>query len=150
MKNTYHLLIAIALISILCSNSCKKHSSDPLSQLPPATQTGAQTFGCLINGKAFTPGGSNFGGPVLACIYQYAYKTPVPIDSPLGPSVGWVFAIDGVDSRNSCNLTSIGLGFDSVEMQLGQTYILRTRKAGQGGAIHLFKLRYRTSSFPNI
>lgn len=40
--------------------SCKKSKESPedeLSKLPPITQTGANTFGCLVNGKAWTPKG---------------------------------------------------------------------------------------------
>ncbi|MCU7693044.1 hypothetical protein ACFSPU_02210 [Haoranjiania flava] len=40
------LLCSLALL--LSAGSCKKSAEN---QLPPATQTGANTFGCLINGK---------------------------------------------------------------------------------------------------
>ena len=43
------LLCSLALL--LSAGSCKKNAEN---QLPPATQTGANTFGCLINGKPFT------------------------------------------------------------------------------------------------
>jgi len=41
-----------------------------LEQLPPATQTGANTFGCLLNGEAWTPSGNNgygTGNYTVAC-----------------------------------------------------------------------------------
>ncbi len=38
---------------------CKKSDPDPVNQLPPATQTGANTFGCLVNGQILTPQGYN-------------------------------------------------------------------------------------------
>ena len=52
LKNIAWLLI-IALCSIF--TACKKVKEPPteLSKLPPATQTGANTFGCLVNGKAW-------------------------------------------------------------------------------------------------
>ena len=52
LKNIAWLLI-IALCSIFAA--CKKVKEPPteLSKLPPATQTGANTFGCLVNGKAW-------------------------------------------------------------------------------------------------
>ena len=36
-------------------NSCKKDKTEPteISKLPAATQTGANTFGCLVNGTVF-------------------------------------------------------------------------------------------------
>ncbi|WP_303310102.1 hypothetical protein [Hymenobacter sp. BT730] len=56
--------IGMLLSLILLLTSCKK---DELSALPPATQEGKGTAGCLVNGKAWTPeyrvllgmGGSN-------------------------------------------------------------------------------------------
>ena len=55
MKNFKLLLIIIACANIFAA--CKKEKTDPteLSKLPAATQTGAKTFGCLVNGVAFVP-----------------------------------------------------------------------------------------------
>jgi hypothetical protein len=53
--------------------SCKKKQAEPteLEKLPPATQTGANTFGCLVNGQAFLPK-ANFGnGAPYQCNYIY-------------------------------------------------------------------------------
>lgn len=51
-----HLLIL--LTAILLNTSCKKQNvnicTDPVCKLPPATQTGAHTFGCLVDGKPWT------------------------------------------------------------------------------------------------
>jgi len=46
------LFIAAAFISL---SSCKKKELSPMEQLPPITDTGAKTFGCLINGVPFKP-----------------------------------------------------------------------------------------------
>ncbi len=35
--------------------SCKKKSENPIDDLPPVTTTGANTFGCLVNGELFIP-----------------------------------------------------------------------------------------------
>jgi Family of unknown function (DUF6252) len=51
------LYLALGLLT-QCS-SCKDQDPSPEEQLPPATQTGANTFGCLVNGKAWTPRGNN-------------------------------------------------------------------------------------------
>ena len=48
MKNT--LLLALLLLLIGCSSD-----SNPEDGLPAATQTGANTFGCLIDGKLYKP-----------------------------------------------------------------------------------------------
>lgn len=54
MKHT--LLPALALLLLA---QCKKADSGPVSALPPETQTGANTFGCLVNGQPWTPRGNN-------------------------------------------------------------------------------------------
>ncbi len=47
-----HIKLLLLLTSLSClSLHCKKESE--LEKLPPATTTGRQTFGCLVNGKAF-------------------------------------------------------------------------------------------------
>ena len=57
----------LILFLIFVLSSCNKDSvkSDPIAQLPPETQTGANTFGVTINGKVYiprTPTGVNVGG----------------------------------------------------------------------------------------
>ncbi len=43
-------LLLATLALLLTAGSCKKSAEN---QLPPATQTGANTFGCLINGVVY-------------------------------------------------------------------------------------------------
>jgi hypothetical protein len=66
MKTT----LLIALLPLLLAASCKKDKlADELSKLPPATQTGANTFGCLVNGKAWVPQGGCFLCPSVLKFY---------------------------------------------------------------------------------
>ena len=60
MKTTI-LLFFIALASCSKPDATKQ---DPVLQLPPETQTGANTFGCIINNQVFYPrdGSGNLGG----------------------------------------------------------------------------------------
>ena len=53
-----YLLLALAAAS-LTATSCKK--DDPESSLPPATQEGKNTAGCLINGEQFVATGYGSG-----------------------------------------------------------------------------------------
>jgi len=55
MKNAFlgFLLISIGLLS----SQCKPKEPNPNDQLPPITQTGANTFGCKVNGKVWIPAG---------------------------------------------------------------------------------------------
>ncbi|QNH62139.1 DUF6252 family protein [Hymenobacter sediminicola] len=51
------LLLYSAILLLTQCSKCKDNDPNPLEQLPPATQTGANTFGCLVNGQAWTPKG---------------------------------------------------------------------------------------------
>ena len=50
------LLQTILLFGLTgCYSECENvEPIDPIDRLPPATQTGEYTFGCLVNGEAFT------------------------------------------------------------------------------------------------
>jgi len=50
------MVLFVTLTSCSLLSSCKKDNARG-EQLPPATQIGANTFGCLINGKVFIPKG---------------------------------------------------------------------------------------------
>lgn len=65
-------LIIAAIFLLITVASCKKENTlqDELAKLPPATQTGANTFGCLINGKAWIA--ENIGCK-LFCRYSSFY-----------------------------------------------------------------------------
>lgn len=67
------LYLALALLT-----QCSKCKQDPTpakpeDQLPPATQTGAGTFGCLLNGQPWTPSGFN-GYPNILVTYDPGYR----------------------------------------------------------------------------
>jgi hypothetical protein len=63
---------ALLIIGILLTlNSCSQKDDStltPLEQLPPATKTGKNTAGCLVNGEAFLPKGFSPSGN-LKCFY---------------------------------------------------------------------------------
>jgi hypothetical protein len=48
-----------------------KDNPSPEEQLPPETQIGANTFGCLVNGKPWTPKG--FKGPLVGPNFDVVY-----------------------------------------------------------------------------
>ena len=59
----------ILLLAFTSCSSCKKNEPPkPEDTLPPATQTGANTFGCVINGQAWIPNGVSTI-PVIKPIY---------------------------------------------------------------------------------
>ena len=47
------LLLLLTTFTLSCCNNDDDNPQNPLDQLPPETQTGANTFGCLINGEPF-------------------------------------------------------------------------------------------------
>ena len=61
---TIILILFAVLLQISCSNNGTFTKPDPVFQLPPETQTGANTFGVTINGKVYIPRdptGATFG-----------------------------------------------------------------------------------------
>jgi len=69
MKNLILSFIVTICVGMLSLSSCKKEKLG-IDGLPPITQTGAQTFGCLIDGTLFKPKGSGIGPPIKESIYQ--------------------------------------------------------------------------------
>lgn len=52
MKNFLNILLLISVFLLL--TTCKKNNT-PSTSLPPATQTGDNTFGCKVNGEVWVP-----------------------------------------------------------------------------------------------
>ena len=61
----------LLIVGLIIITSCDKDDDlTPEEQLPPKTQTGAQTFGCLINGQPFVP--PKLGSNSPRAFYQFA------------------------------------------------------------------------------
>ncbi|MBX9782898.1 MAG: hypothetical protein K2X48_06380 [Chitinophagaceae bacterium] len=117
MKNK---ILYTCLCFVLLSAQCKK-SKQPKTDtpgLPPATQTGANTFGFLLNGQPWIPQGNNGSGNNLSINYDP------------GMSFG-TFSIAAYKVIPSAvNDNFIGLGIDSLNFyKEGHIYIL-TKDAG--------------------
>jgi hypothetical protein len=65
MKRIYRFVF----LSLAFVASCKKGNDSPVDKLPSATMTGADTFGCLINGEAWLPHTGAFWDPALNAYY---------------------------------------------------------------------------------
>jgi len=120
MRKFIFLFISLAsLLFFLSANSCKKHKDvDPLSQLPPETQTGANTFGCVVNGKAFLPKGPSIS-PILFCYYQFLNNSS---------DHGYFFGLAGSDKSNSDDVWGIGLYTDSLQIHTGSFNLINNGK----------------------
>ncbi|NIK92307.1 hypothetical protein GZ212_09105 [Mangrovimonas sp. CR14] len=64
MKTQVLFLCSFLFVLLGCNND--DDNTPEINKLPPATQTGAGTFGCLVNGEAFVETGTYFN-----CYYQY-------------------------------------------------------------------------------
>ena len=118
----YFILIVLSLVFF--GSSCKKNkNSNPFDQLPPETQIGANTFGCLVNGEVFKPSGLQLSGGSLNCVYQRIYSD---INN------GYVFGISGGKRGNNSDVKDIGFRLDSMKVIEGETYNLRRQTKGAG------------------
>jgi hypothetical protein len=68
------LLNLILLLSVTFAACKKDKNSTNDDQLPPATQTGANTFGCLINGKVYKPNGGGIAIQSLSVSYDPTFQ----------------------------------------------------------------------------
>ncbi|WP_299126760.1 hypothetical protein [uncultured Winogradskyella sp.] len=66
-RGIFTILLLCLLTLTSCNNDDDAGLTNPIDQLPLATQTGANTFGALLDGEPFLPGG---GTNPLDCVYQ--------------------------------------------------------------------------------
>lgn len=65
--------LVLVILTLFTGMQCEKEyppGTPEINKLPPITQTGANKFGCLVDGKAFTPKGG-WGSDGLQVYYQY-------------------------------------------------------------------------------
>ncbi|MFY0484135.1 DUF6252 family protein, partial [Flavobacterium sp. PLA-1-15] len=89
-------------------------------KLPPETQTGANTAGCLINGKVFLPHQEGLS-PALVCNYEF-------IDEE------FYFNIHFSDRRGT-DVKAIAVQTRTINLQAGQTYTLDKNTIDNGDFI---------------
>ncbi len=114
------------LLTIALTLSCCKNDDDNNNSLPPATQTGANTVGCLVNGQVFLPHQEGIYSPVN-CFYQF-------------DDGEFYFSISFADLRGTTNET-VNVFTGAIELEENETYILNQPDGtffGGGG-------EYRTS-----
>ncbi len=96
------------MLMLASCNNDDDHPINPVDQLPAATQTGENTFGCLLDGEVFLPSG---GTNPLDCVYQF-------VDG------GYYFALQGNRRNSNNNLVLIGLATRDFQIFENQLYIL--------------------------
>lgn len=123
MKKT--LLILASCLLILSIASCQEdddNTDDPISQLPPATQTGENTFGALLDGEPFIPSG---GINPLDCQYQL-------IDGER------FFQLQGNQTVEDFNIIALSLSTIAREIEEGATYQLLEEREGNASGAYSF------------
>ncbi len=115
-------LTFIFLISLSTSCQSDDDGGDPISQLPEATQTGAGTFGCLVNGEPFIDNSGFFN-----TYYQQVN--------------GEFFFSIGAGSDSNSILRQVRLASEEAEIEEDSTYSLKCNEAGEV---------YAEVGFPNV
>ena len=114
MKNLLFIL-ALAFTLSCCDKDGQIFSGK--DQLPAETQTGANTVGCLVNGKVFLPHDEGLNSGVN-CFYQFVKGN-------------YFFNITCADFRG---ITPKGFSIEirKITLQVGQTYILNKNSVDYG------------------
>ena len=121
MKNLMNGCLLFACSLVLISASCKKEKIG-IDGLPPATQEGKGTFGCLVNGLLFTPKGSPFGGPIQQSYYQFV-------------NGAYHFLVAAGHSNNGKTL-GVQINAEDIVLQTGMTIPLVEGKKGEAIGWH--------------
>ena len=91
------LVMCVVVLVLGCNGDDDAPSNNPADALPPATQTGEGTFGCLIDGEPFFP--ARFGRRTPRAFYQATGDNVFTLGISAGrqdvPSIG--FVIEGLD-----------------------------------------------------
>ena len=118
MKNKLYTLLLLFSLWGLGGCSSDDDSCVGIDCLPEATQTGAGTFGCLVNGEPFVDNSGDFN-----CFYQL-------VDGE------YYFSISG--RKEGFIPRGIRLSTTSLELANGETYQLVNNEEGQAHAAVIF------------
>ena len=109
MKNLFKLPLRGlgGLLLGLGLTSCSLFGDTSPDTLPPETQNGAETFGCLVNGKVFVPKGGG-GEPAIVKVYdgRFAIVANRAANGDLTSQAG--FIIEKVDKVGEYFFTKAG------------------------------------------
>lgn len=112
--------MCLLILGFSCNND-DNTPENPVDAPPPATQTGEQTFGCLIDGKPFFP--DKFGGGRPTAFYQI--------------SEGGYTSVIRTSRRNDEPSKSISIGALDIEGFSETTYQLKSEVSGNLYGLYL-------------
>lgn len=130
MKNILLSLFVLSLFSTTSCNNNDDNPQNPIDQLPPETQTGENTFGCLLDGEVFVPSG---GINPLDCVYQLI-------------NGDYYFGLQGNREDENFNLITLSLSTNARELAQGQNYQLVENNIGNAYATYSFATNATTTS----
>jgi len=129
-------LILFTLLFTSLLSCCDKDDNEANEVLPPATQTGAGTFACKVNGQSFI----DTSGGYFNCFYQL-------VDGK------YFFGISGKDEgfKNSNSPWSISLGTNNKTINEGETLNLLSDVSGNavGGVFITISINNSDSATTN-
>ncbi|MCC4213877.1 DUF6252 family protein [Leeuwenhoekiella parthenopeia] len=132
MKHRFLYLFLIFTL-LACKNDDDNTNGDPLSQLPTETQTGENTFGCLLDGEPFIPGG---GINPLDCVYQFV-------------NGGYYFSVQGSNIDGDNFGRRISIGTENLELSEGSTYQLLEEEDGKANGTFFYSTLKSDTSINN-
>jgi len=140
MKISTYITVVLVFFFFTASKCKKDTGGKPIDQLPPETQTGANTFGCLVNGQAFLPYESIFSSSsATQCNYQFFNHK-------------YYVVISGTNNGTN-SVQSVGVYTDSLKISEGQKYVLMNRINGNASADYFWGASggnnslYRTNNY---
>lgn len=122
MKRIYHFIFLLILVGILLTSAkCNKDKDKRPDILPPITQTGANSFGCKVDGEVWIPYTKcGFGNNPCGEFFTDIYKTDIQSSFPLSFSISAGREADGsssrflIETKTNQGISSIGNKIDSV------------------------------------
>ena len=127
------LLFFLTTFALMSCDKDDDAPTNPVDQLPPATQTGANTFGCLLDGEAFIPSG---GTNPLDCVYQLINGDRF-------------FTLQGNKRNENFNRITLSLSTNAKEIEEGETYLLIENEVGNAFARYSFSANATFTSQTN-
>jgi len=113
--------ILLGTLFLFSSSQCKQ-KFDLSPTLPPATQSGADTFGCLVNGKVMIPQSYDRSAICFNCL-------PL-LGASYGPNNFSIYADEETDMATYYDLR---LQIQNIPVIKGQTILLKSDTVKNGG-----------------
>ena len=130
MKKFLALIFTVILLLGCNNDNAPKPIILPIQQLPPPTQVGANTFGCLLDGQVFLPG---VGTNPLDCEYQLV-------------NGDYYFTLQANKKDIFDNFIALGIGTQKLQIFQNQTYSIVEKLDGKTFGLFYFNTIFNYTS----